>query len=70
MFQCMQSDFTDLCWDLYRNAKPVYSVALDGAPLLVVYDREAVAAALARLRGSAAPATSANATSDTNTPTR
>ena len=70
MFQCMQSDFTDLCWDLYRNAEPIYSVTLDGAPLLVVYDRDAVAAALARLKGSAAPTTSASATSDTNIPTR
>jgi len=43
MFQCMQSDFTDLCWRLYRGARPVDAVEMDGTPLLVMYDREAVA---------------------------
>jgi hypothetical protein len=45
MFQCMQSDFTDLCWRLYRGAKPVDAVELDGVPLLVMYGRGAVAGA-------------------------
>jgi len=73
MFQCMQSDFTDLCWELYRNAEPAFSVQLEGTPLLVAYDRDAAAAAAARLSARpapAAPATSPAASSETNRPTR
>jgi hypothetical protein len=73
MFQCMQSDFTDLCWQLYRNAKPAYSVMLDETPLLVAYDRAAVAAASERRKGTSAPkapASRASATSEMNRPTR
>jgi 4-amino-4-deoxy-L-arabinose transferase-like glycosyltransferase len=55
IFQCMQSDFTDLCWQLYRHARPAYAVTLEGTPLLVAYDRAAGAAALGRLREQRAP---------------
>ena len=50
MFQCMQSDFTELCWRLYREAQPSKVVEVDGTPLLVAYDREAVARVLETLR--------------------
>lgn len=72
IFQCMQSDFTALCWELYRHAKPVDAVMLDETPLLVAYDRAAVAEAVERLKQSAlaAPASRAPATRETNSPTR
>jgi hypothetical protein len=51
MFQAMQSDYTDLCWALVDGEEPVYMVRLGSTPLLLVYDREAIAAALARPNG-------------------
>ena len=50
MFQCMQSEFSDLCWSLTREAEPTWAVRLEGVPLLVAYDRETVASVLARAR--------------------
>ena len=50
MFQAMQSDYTELCWALVENEEPAWAVRLGETPLLVVYDREAVAGALGRLR--------------------
>ncbi len=50
MFQCMESDYTELCWALVREAGPAYALMPRDTPLLLAYDREAVAAALARLR--------------------
>jgi len=49
MFQMMQSDFTDLCWNLVRSEPPAYAFAAEKTPLLVAYDRRAVADALDRL---------------------
>lgn len=49
MFQCMQSDYTDLAWELVKGARPAFSIRSRGAPLLVAYRRDAVAAALDRL---------------------
>jgi len=46
MFQAMQSDYTDLCWSLVREAEPVFEVTVEGTPLLLAYDRRAVAAVL------------------------
>ncbi len=48
MFQCMQSDYTDLCWSLTRSAEPAWALTLGQTPLLVAYDRAAVAEALDR----------------------
>jgi len=50
MFQCMQSDYTELCWVLAREEQPVYALRLGRTPLLLVYGRDAVADGLARLR--------------------
>jgi 4-amino-4-deoxy-L-arabinose transferase-like glycosyltransferase len=50
MFQAMQSDYTDLCWALVNREEPVWAVkSEDGTPLLSVYDRAAVRAALSAL---------------------
>lgn len=50
MFQAMQSDHTNLCWQLVQNEEPAWALRLsDGAALLLAYDREAVASALDRL---------------------
>ena len=46
MFQAMQSDYTDLCWSLVEGEEPAWAVRLGRTPLLLVYDREAVAEAL------------------------
>ncbi len=46
MFQAMQSDYTDLCWRLAKNEKPAWAVSLGETPLLLVYDRRALLAAL------------------------
>jgi hypothetical protein len=73
LFQCMQSEFSPLCWKLYRGARPVWAVTLDGTPLLVVYDRAAVREALARLARQTAlalPASNATASRDRKSPTR
>jgi len=48
MFQCMQSDYTDLCWALTRSAEPAWALKLGQTPLLVAYGRTAVAEALDR----------------------
>jgi 4-amino-4-deoxy-L-arabinose transferase-like glycosyltransferase len=50
VFQAMQSDYTDLCWALVDGTEPVHTVGLGTTPLLLVYDRNAIAAALERLR--------------------
>jgi len=42
MFQAMQSDYTELCWALVREAEPVFEVTVEGTPLLLAYDRRAV----------------------------
>ncbi|MFB3881204.1 MAG: ArnT family glycosyltransferase [Armatimonadota bacterium] len=48
MFQAMQSDYTDLCWELVSHQQPAWSVPSDdGTPLLLVYDRAAIHRALA-----------------------
>ena len=73
LFQCMQSEFSPLCWELYRGARPVFAVRLDGTPLLVAYDRAAVKEALARLARKTAlalPASNAAASRDRKSPTR
>lgn len=49
MFQAMQSDYTDLCWSLVENEEPAWALRPGETPLLLAYDRDAVAAALARL---------------------
>jgi hypothetical protein len=49
LFQAMQSDWTELCWALAREEEPAYAVRLGGTPLLLVYDREAVARLRLRL---------------------
>ncbi len=49
LFQAMQSDWTGLCWALARGEEPVYAVRLGETPLLLIYDREAVARARRRL---------------------
>jgi 4-amino-4-deoxy-L-arabinose transferase-like glycosyltransferase len=73
-FQWMQSDFTDLCWELVNGKdEPVHAVIAGGAPLLTVYDHAAVAAALRRLETKHAvpkPSSTPSASSDTNSPTR
>lgn len=74
MFQAMQSDYTELCWWLVRNAEPIWTVNVeDGTPLLYVYDRPAVRAALAALDRKTEvihPTSNAHASNDTNNPTR
>jgi 4-amino-4-deoxy-L-arabinose transferase-like glycosyltransferase len=50
MFQAMQSDFTDLCWELVRNERPAWTFPVGGAPLLYIYERDAVRSARERLR--------------------
>jgi hypothetical protein len=69
VFQCMQSDFTELCWRLYRSAEPAYEVALEGTPLLVIYDREAVAGVM-RERARSAPASAETERREMKRPTR
>ena len=69
VFQCMQSDFTELCWRLYRSAEPAYEVALEGTPLLVIYDREAVAGVM-RERARSAPASAQTERREMKRPTR
>jgi len=71
IFQCMQSDFTALCWELYRHARPAYAVMLGETPLLVAYDRRAIREALTRLSRSAPapPDRTHSAVRDTNRPT-
>jgi 4-amino-4-deoxy-L-arabinose transferase-like glycosyltransferase len=68
VFQAMQSDYTDLCWELVRREKPAYAFRVEDTPLLLAYDRKAVNAALARLKALAQ--TTASASRDTNRPTR
>ncbi|HUU53900.1 MAG TPA: glycosyltransferase family 39 protein [Armatimonadota bacterium] len=46
MFQAMQSDYTDLCWSLVKEAEPVFEVTVEEAPVLLAYDRRAVSAVL------------------------
>jgi 4-amino-4-deoxy-L-arabinose transferase-like glycosyltransferase len=74
MFQWMESDFTDLCWELVNGDEdPVHAVVAGDAPLLTVYDHQAVAAALDRLKTEHAipkPSRPPSASSDTKTPTR
>jgi hypothetical protein len=73
MFQAMQSDYTELCWNLVREARPARAVRLGGVPLLLVYDRREVGRVLeARARQSAPdqPARAASARSDRKAPTR
>ena len=51
VFQAMQSDYTELCWRLVREAEPAWAVrSEDGTALLVVYDRRALRRALSDLR--------------------
>lgn len=70
LFQCMQSDFTELCWTLYREAKPAYAVMLGDVPLFVAYDRAAVARVWPPRMAAAQAARAASAASEMNTPTR
>jgi hypothetical protein len=49
MFQAMQSDYTDLCWALVKEAQPAYALRLGETALLLAYDRTAVTGALERL---------------------
>jgi hypothetical protein len=72
MFQVMQSDFTDLAWEL-AGEEAEYAVVADGTPMLVAYDRDTVRSALVRLRqANAAPRPSSmdSASSEMNRPTR
>jgi len=74
MFQWMESDFTDLCWELVNGKdEPVHAVVMGNAPLLTVYDHKAVAAALARLETKHAtpkPSSIPSVSSEMNSPTR
>jgi 4-amino-4-deoxy-L-arabinose transferase-like glycosyltransferase len=74
IFQWMESDFTDLCWELVNgDIDPVHAVVIGDAPLLTIYDSQALAAALDRLEERHATpkaASPAHANSDTNSPTR
>ncbi len=74
MFQWMESDFTDLCWELVNGKdEPVHAVVMGDAPLLTVYDHKAVVAALDRLKTEHAapkPSSPARASSETKRPTR
>ena len=73
LFQGMQSDYTELCWALVRNERPVYTITADGAPVLLAFDHAAVVRALERLPRTAAapqPSSAQSASSETNNPTR
>lgn len=73
LFQCMQSDYTDLCWALVGGSEPAWAVRLGDTPLLVAYGRASVADALARLARASAPPRPLSplaATSEMNRPTR
>jgi len=74
VFQCMQSDYTDLCWELVNGGdKPLHAVVADGTPMLLIYDRAAVASALARLETKHVTpnaSTTPHVSSDTKRPTR
>jgi len=74
MFQWMESDFTDLCWELVNGKdEPIQAVVMGDAPLLTVYDHKAIAGALARLETKHAPPKESSIPSvsnETNSPTR
>ena len=42
LFQAMQSDYTDLCWTLVRNADPTFAVTVEDTPVVLGYDRKTV----------------------------
>ena len=49
LFQAMQSDYTDLCWTLVRNAEPSFEVTVEDTPVVLGYDRRAVLEAMSGL---------------------
>ncbi len=73
IFQAMQSDYTDLCWELLRNEMAEWVFPVENTPLLLVYRRPAVVDALARLASREAkpsPVITESASKDRKRPTR
>jgi hypothetical protein len=73
IFQAMQSDYTDLCWELVQNETVKWVFPVENTPLLLVYRRPAVVEALARLASKEAkpkPVITESASKDRNRPTR